>query len=258
LNQASTMTSFRSFDRTELALHRLGAGRPVLLLHGLFSSAQMNWIKFGHAALLADAGFEAIMPDWRAHGDSAAPRDSAAYPPDVLVRDLFALVEGLGLGDYDLAGFSLGARTAASGVIAGLTPRRLILAGMGIEGLSNWERRSAFFVDMIDRFDTIAPGDRAYLARQFLKGMGSDRTASRLLLTQGVCDIAEADLAKITMPTLVLNGSEDRDNGSPEPLAAALPDARLVVVPGTHMSCVTKPDLGRAIVDFLTQPALGS
>ena len=27
------------------------------------------------------------MPDWRAHGQSAAPHDPAAYPPNVLVRD---------------------------------------------------------------------------------------------------------------------------------------------------------------------------
>ena len=50
-----------SFDGTELAIHRLGAGRPVLLLHGLFSSAEMNWIRFGHAARVAEAnGFTAI------------------------------------------------------------------------------------------------------------------------------------------------------------------------------------------------------
>jgi len=244
-------TRFASFDGTDLAVHRMGAGRPVLLLHGLFSSADMNWIRFGHAALLAEAGFEAIMPDWRAHGSSAAPRDPGAYPPDVLVRDACAMVEGLGLTDYDLVGFSLGARTAASAVIAGLKPSKLVLAGMGIEGLSNWQRRSAFFVDMIDRFDTIERGDRAYMARQFLKSMGTDRVAARLLLTQGVCDIAEADLAQITMPTLVLSGTEDRDNGSPEALVQALPDARMGEMPGTHMSCVTKPELGLAIRDFL-------
>lgn len=244
-------TIMYGFGGAEMAVHRVGAGRPVLLLHGLFSSADMNWIRFGHAALLADAGFEAIMPDWRAHGGSAAPREPEAYPPDVLVRDTFALVDELRLTDYDLVGFSLGARTAASAVIAGLTPRRLVLAGMGIEGLSNWQRRSAFFVDMIDRFDTIERGDPAYMARQFLKTMGTDRVAARLLLTQGVLDIAEPDLARITMPTLVLSGTEDRDNGSPEALVAALPDAQLVEVPGNHMGCVTKPELGLAIRDFL-------
>ncbi len=248
---------FASFDGTELALHRVGPangrGRPLILLHGLFSSANTNWVRYGHAALLAEAGFACIMPDWRAHGGSAAPTDPAAYPPDVLVRDTFALVEALGLTDYDLAGFSLGARTAASAVVAGLAPRRLVLAGMGIEGLSNWRRRSAFFVDMIDRFDSIDRGDPAFMARQFLKTTGTDRVAARLLLTGGVADIAEVDLARITMPTLVLCGTEDRDNGDPRALVAALPDARLGEVPGNHMGCVTRPELGAAIRDFLLE-----
>lgn len=244
---------FTSFDGTQLAIHRVGEGRPLLLLHGLFSSADMNWIRFGHAALLAQAGFACIMPDWRAHGGSDAPCDPAAYPNDVLVRDALAMVEGLGLVDYDLAGFSLGARTVASAVIAGLAPRKLVLAGMGIEGLSQWERRAAFFVDMIDRFESIERGDPAYMARQFLKTMGTDRVAARLLLTQGVADIESPDLVRITMPTLVLCGTEDRDNGSPASLAEALPEGMLGEVPGNHMGCVTKPEFGAAIRDFLIQ-----
>jgi hypothetical protein len=49
----------------------------------------------------------------------------------------------------------------------------------------------------------------------------------------------------------VLCGEQDRDNGSPEALVDALPDARLEFVPGTHMSSVTQPDLGQAIARFL-------
>src|SRR5678815_4723410 len=109
----------------------MGSGRPVVLLHVLFSTAEMNWACFGHAAALADAGFEAIMPDLRAHGDSAKPHDPAAYPAGVLVRDAQAVVAALGLAGFDLVGFSLGARTAAGAVVAGLAPRRLVLAGMG-------------------------------------------------------------------------------------------------------------------------------
>jgi pimeloyl-ACP methyl ester carboxylesterase len=244
-----------SFDGTELAVHRLsasgGAARPVVLLHGLFSSAQMNWIRFGHAQALADAGFEAIMPDLRAHGQSDAPHEAAAYPPDVLVRDVHALVERLTLTDYDLVGFSLGARTAARAVIEGLSPRRLVLAGMGIEGLSNWRRRSQVFLDAIDRFEQVKRGEAAFFAVQFMKTMKIDRVAARLLLGS-VQDIAPEDLSRITMPILVLIGDEDRDNGSPERLAQALPDGRFEEVPGNHMGSVTKPDLGRAIARFLS------
>ena len=249
---ADTIDTIIAPDGTRIALHRLGEGRPVLMLHGLFSSAEMNWMKFGHARRLADNGFECLMPDWRVHGESDAPVDPDLYAPGVLVRDALHIVQELGLEDYDLVGFSLGARTATSAVIAGLRPRRLVLGGMGIEGLSNWEKRSAFFVDMIDRFDEIERGDPAFLAKSFMKGQGIDPVAARLLLTRGVEDIALNDLSRIDMPTLVLIGDEDRDNGSPEKLRDALPDARLAVVPGNHMGSVTKPDMGRAILDFLS------
>ena len=239
-----------SFDGERLAVHRLGAGRPVLLLHGLFSSAQMNWIRFGHAQALADAGFEAIMPDLRAHGESAAPHDPAGYPRGVLVRDVEALVAAFGFVEFDLVGFSLGARTAAAAAIAGMAPRRLVLAGMGLEGLAGGGERPNFFVDAIDRFDEIRPGDPAYMAVQFMKTMKTDRVATRLLL-QAVKTVDADELPRIAMPTLVLCGEQDRDSGSPEALVEALPDARLEFVPGTHMSSVTQPELGRAIVRFL-------
>lgn len=241
---------------TRLAVYRLGpsgnGGRPVLLLHGLFSSAEVNWIKYGTAARLADAGFEAIMPDLRAHGSSASPHVPAAYPPDVLVQDALALVEALGLTDYDLVGFSLGARTAVQGVIAGLRPRRLVLGGMGLEGLTGWAWRSAHFIDAIDRFGTIERGDAAFVAQAFMKSQKVDRVATRLLL-QSVCDVDLDRLAAVAMPTLVVCGADDGDNGSAPDLAAALPDGHYAEIPGNHMSSVTKPEFGEAIAAFLAE-----
>jgi pimeloyl-ACP methyl ester carboxylesterase len=243
--------SFAGIGGALLALHRLGAGRPLILLHGLFSSAEVNWIKFGHAAHLAEAGFEVLMPDLRAHGASAAPHDSEAYPPDVLVRDVEALVAYLGLGDYDLAGFSLGARTAVRAVLAGAAPRRLALAGLGLAGLAGWARRSAFFLDAIARFSTVRPGEPAYMAQQFMKSMGVDREAARLLLGS-MEDTSPEALSRLAMPTLVVCGEQDDDNGSAQALADALPNAHYRTIPGTHMSSVTKPQLGSELVRFFT------
>ena len=210
----------------------------------------MNWIRFSHAQALADAGFEAIMPDLRAHGESDAPHDAAAYPPDVLVRDAEALAAALGLADFDLAGFSLGARTAVGCALAGLEPRRLVIAGMGLEGLGGWLGRAAFFLDAIDRFDEVRQGDPAFFAVQFMKTMKTDRVAARQLL-RSVQDIDTSVLSRIAVPTLVLCGDKDRDNGSPEALAEALPEAQLAFIPGTHMGSVTQPELGQAIARFL-------
>lgn len=248
----ASLEFFPGFDGAPLALHRMGQGRPVVLLHGLFSSAQVNWIKFGTAAKLAAAGFECLMPDLRVHGQSAAPHDPAAYPQDVLVRDLEALVAHMGLTDFDLVGFSLGSRTSARAVIAGLHPRRLVLGGMGLEGLAGWARRQDFFVDVIDRFGTIRPGDPAYVSQQFLKTMGVDRDAARLLLGT-MADTDPTELTAITMPTLVLCGDKDDDNGSAKRLVDVLPDASLALIPGTHMSSVTVPEMGMEIVTFLSQ-----
>jgi len=239
-------------DGVELAWHELGEGRPVVLLHGLFSDAQMNWIKFGHADRIAAEGMRVIMPDLRAHGASGKPHDPARYPKGVLVRDLQELVEQLALTDFDLGGFSLGSRVTIEAVLGGIRPRRAVLSGTGLDVLTNWQRRCRFFSEAIAMFDTAPRGDPHWLAIQFMRTMKIDREAARLLLgTMHDYDDPTAAVASFAMPTLVVCGSEDRDNGSPEELARALPDARFEEVPGTHMSSVTRPELGQAIARFL-------
>ena len=107
-----TTTRMESFDGVELAVHEMlplggHSARTVLLIHGLFSNAHTNWIKYGHAAKLADAGFRVIMPDLRAHGESDAPQEAAAYPMDVLVRDIRHVIAHYELTDFE-HGFDLG------------------------------------------------------------------------------------------------------------------------------------------------------
>jgi pimeloyl-ACP methyl ester carboxylesterase len=239
-------------DGVELAWHELGAGRPVVLLHGLFSDANMNWIKFGHAARIAAEGFRVIMPDLRAHGLSGRPHEPEHYPRGILARDLRELIVLLGLTEFDLGGFSLGARTTVEAVGEGLRPRRTILGGAGLEGLRHWERRKDFFLEAIELFDRVPRGDPHWLSIQFMKSQKIDRVSAALLL-ESFADTFMDWLAAFTMPTLVVCGSEDDDNGSAEDLAAILPNATFEQVPGTHMSSVTKPELGIAIARFLTQ-----
>ncbi|WP_427967188.1 alpha/beta fold hydrolase [Altererythrobacter sp.] len=244
---------FTSFDGTRLAVHTIGQGRTFILLHGLFSSSDMNWIKWGHAQRIADAGYKVVMLDFRVHGESDAPQDPAKYPQNVLVRDVVALIEHHGADDYDLGGFSLGARTSLHGVAQGvLQPARLVIGGMGTAGLGEWEKRSSFFKRVIDEFDDIKQGDPAYFSKQFLKSQGVDRTAARMLL-ETMPDMDLERLQTVTMPTLVVCGDEDHDNGSAQDLANLLPNATYVEVPGTHMSSVTKPEMGEAIANWLTE-----
>jgi pimeloyl-ACP methyl ester carboxylesterase len=89
------------------------------------------------------------------------------------------------------------------------------------------------------------------MAEAFLKTTKGDPKALLLLLDTWE-HVTEADLAQVTMPTLVVAGDEDLDNGSAPALAERLPDGVYQEVPGGHMSSVTKPELGQAIAAFLS------
>lgn len=246
------VTYFKSHDGLDLAYREMGAGRPVILIHGLFSNGWVNWIRYGHAQLLADAGFRVIMPDLRGHGMSAAPHEAAFYPPDVLAEDGEALVRHLGLTAYDLGGYSLGGRTVLRMLVRGAKPRRTILSGMGLGGIVDPNKRRDFFRQVLTGLGRHTRGSPAWMAEAFLKTTGGDPLAMLPLLDTFVATMP-AEIAAIDVPALVLSGVDDDDNGSAGDLAATLPQGELVEIPGNHMTAVLQPGLGQAIVGFLRQ-----
>jgi pimeloyl-ACP methyl ester carboxylesterase len=248
----ATVHHFAAADGTDLAWHELGEGRPVVLLHGLFSDAFTNWLRYGHAAAIAARGFRVIMPDLRAHGQSGKPHDPAFYPRDILASDGLALIAHLGLVDYDLGGYSLGARTVVRMVVRGAAPGKLIVSGMGLQGLHSTGTRADHFKAILTGLGTHERGSPEWLAEAFLKTTGGDPKGLLPLLDSFV-DTPEAEIATIAIPTLVLSGDEDSDNGSPRALAGLLPNGEFRTVPGGHMSAVIKPELGQAMADFLAR-----
>ncbi|MDO7842791.1 alpha/beta fold hydrolase [Sphingomonas immobilis] len=241
---------FDGFDGARLAWRETGKGRPVILIHGYFSDAFTNWIRYGHAARIAERGFRVIMPDLRAHGSSAKPHDAASYPPDVLMRDGFALVEHLGLTDYDLAGYSLGGRTTMRMLANGAGPRRVVLSGMGYQGIVHTAGRGRYFHHVLTNLGSFERGTNEWMIEAFLKTTKGDPEALLRILDTFVDTPPEA-IAAITQPALVLTGVDDDDNGSGAELAAAMPNGTFREIPGNHMSAVIKPELGQEIADFL-------
>jgi pimeloyl-ACP methyl ester carboxylesterase len=194
------------------------------------------------------------MPDLRGHGDSAKPHAADAYPPDVLADDGFALIHHLGLADFDLGGYSLGGRTTVRMLVRGATPGRAIVGGMGLDGIVHPGARSGFFRRVLAQLGTFERGSLEWMTEAFLKTVGGDPVALMHILATFV-DTPIGDLARIPTPTLVLTGADDHDNGSAVDLAAALPCARHVSVPGNHMSAVTRMELGAAMANFLDDRA---
>lgn len=245
---------FESRDGYRLAWREMGQGRPFVLLHGFFSTAFVNWIRYGHAEKIAARGYRLIMPDLRGHGDSAKPHDSEAYPPDILADDGLALVDHLGLENYDLGGYSLGARIVVRMHVLGARPRRMMIAGMGLTGLTDLAGRADHFRHILTHLGEHERGSPEWMAEAFLKTVDGDPQALLQILNV-FTDTPASALAAIDVPTLVLAGDEDRDNGSHEALAALLPNAAHVEVPGGHMSCIVKSEFGAAIAHWLGEAA---
>lgn len=249
------MTEIHTFpapDGIQIAYRQIGdaGGRPVLLIHGLFSDGLVNWVHYGTAAKLADAGFRCIIPDLRAHGASDKPHDAAHYPAEILVHDQFALLAYLGVTDYDLVGYSLGARTAAAMLVQNASPRKAILAGMGLGGLTNTAPRRDHFHHVLRNLGKHERGSPAFMAEAFLKTTGGDPVALDLVLDT-FRDVPEVALRAVTTPIAVLCGADDNDNGSADDLAACFTHGTRLTIPGNHMSCVTLRAFGEAIRDYL-------
>lgn len=237
-------------DGIRLAIHRKGCGRPTLLLHGFLSHAHMNWVNPSIADVLVSAGAQVIMPDFRGHGQSDQPTNPIYYPPDILAHDIEQVVAQLGLSDFDMVGYSLGARTVVRLAIRGLRARKQVLGGMGLEGVLGAEARRDWFIDAIRRRDQHPPGTFEALVANFLKTTGANAEAA-ILVMQAQQNTELTDLQQIATPTLVVCGRDDQDNGSASQLAATLPLATLIETPGNHMGAVLNPALATAIRDFL-------
>ena len=234
-----------------IAVHIAGEGRDLVLIHGYFSNAWTNWVRYGHAKRLVEAGFRLIMPDLRGHGESGKPHDPAAYPPDALTEDNLAVIDQLGLTDYDLGGYSLGARTTVRMLARGAAPRRVILAGMGLRGLVNTLDKGGYYRNVLTNLGTFERGTSEWMTEAFLKTTKGDPVALLPILNTFVDTPAET-IATFTQPTEVICGVDDQDNGVAQELVDTLPNGRYVEIPGNHMAAVTKKELGEAMVAFLT------
>jgi pimeloyl-ACP methyl ester carboxylesterase len=241
---------FDAPDGERLAYRELGSGRPVVLLHGYTADAE-SWFRAGLAPALAERGHRVIMPDFRGHGSSAKPQAVESYPPDVLTGDALALIGHLKLDDYDLGGYSLGARIAARMLVRGATAGRIVVGGQGLRELLGTGGGAGDAVRRVfEGVGTFAPGTREARMEQYLLAGGADPVALVHVL-DSLVNTPQETVERIEVPVLVAVGSEDQRVESARELARVLPSARLVEVSGDHGTAAVAPELTRAFVDFL-------
>lgn len=246
--EAAPMKTYASFDGTMISYHELGEGPVILLLHGFSGNADLNWLQPQIAQKIAPAGYRVIAPDLRGHGASPYDAPPERWPADAIARDQIALTAHLGEAPYATVGYSMGAISALRFHLLSRNTGRLILGGIGdsVADENNTDRNTAFRAAIEDGLagkDT--PGAKAILARA--KATGG--TLKGYLGALSARTYTPADLlATFNVPTLVLTGDQDLDNGSGPALAAKIPGARYTQLTGTHLTAVLDPALPAVII----------
>ncbi|MBX9589588.1 MAG: alpha/beta fold hydrolase [Hyphomonadaceae bacterium] len=217
-----------------------GEGDPILLIHGFASSVRDNWVDPGWVAFLTGQGFRVIAIDNRGHGESEKIYDPKAYAAALMAEDARGLLDHLGIARADVMGYSMGARIAA--FLALQHPDRVrsaIFAGLG----GNMVRpmagtgpiAHALEARSID--DVINPTARTF--RAFAEKTGGDLKALAACIRGARDPISREAISALTLPVLVVTGSEDVIGGRAEELAALIPGAEALTVPRRdHMRTV--------------------
>jgi non-heme chloroperoxidase len=215
----------------ELYYEDHGAGRPVVMIHGYPLSGRA-WDK--QVPALLDDGCRVITYDRRGFGKSSQP--AAGYDYDTFAADLHALLEVLDLRDVTLVGHSMGtgeitrylgrygSARIARGVLVSPIPPFLLQAPDNPEGLPAsifdgfadaarqdgpaWMKGFLDTFYNIDKFRGTLVSDQAYQASWNLATVAS-ATAAVACIPTWETDF-RADLPKIDVPILVIQGDDDR------------------------------------------------
>jgi pimeloyl-ACP methyl ester carboxylesterase len=246
-----------TFDSGGLALafDEIGAGnsgRPLILIHGFSSNRNENWRRIGWYAALERRRIRFAALDCRGHGESAKPHDAAAYTRELMIGDVFALMDHLNIERANLMGYSMGAYLALAAALA--KPERigdLIVGGVG-GAMFAPARPNAPLVEAMEakNADEISdPLARSF--RQFADDQGEDRLALAACAKARTEQIA-GSVSEIKAPTLVVAGARDELAGDPNELAARISGARAVTLPGCdHFSAIPHALFKAAVFDFL-------
>jgi pimeloyl-ACP methyl ester carboxylesterase len=230
-----------------------GDGEPIILVHGFASTKEVNWVQPGWVATLTRAGRRAIALDIRGHGESTKLYDPADYHTDTMADDVRALMDHLGLDRADTMGYSMGARICA--FLAARSPERvrsLILGGLGIhlvDGVGLPESIADAF-EAPSSSDVNDPQGRTF--RAFAEQTKSDLAALAACIRGSRQTLARDGLKGLRVPVLIAVGTKDPVAGSAQALAALIPGAQALDIPGRdHMLAVGDKVFKAGALEFL-------
>lgn len=255
-----------------------GSGPPVMLIHG-YPLDGHSWEK--QERVLLEAGYRVITYDRRGFG--ASSKTAIGYDYDTFTADMKALVEYLDLRDMVLVGFSMGTGevtrylgTTGSGrvrkaVLIAPVPPFLLKTADNPDGVD----QSVFddimaavvadrptylktFLDNfynVDRFGGTRISEQAW-QNSFIVAVGASATATLACVPTWLTDFRR-DLPSIDVPTLVIQGDEDRIlpiDATGRRLPDLIKDVRFMEIAGGphNVGWTHSDEVNSALLDFVS------
>ena len=222
-----------------------GSGLPVVLLHG--GLANSNY--WGNQVPTLAQNYQVIVIDSRGHGRST--RSAAPYGYELMASDVLGVMDKLNLQKAAIVGWSDGAIIGLS--LAMNHPDRVarlfaFAANSDPSGVKDVDK-SPVFTEFIKRgeaeYEALSPTPKGY--KKFVEEI------STMWAKQPNWN--KADLAKIKVPTWIVDGDHDEaiHRANTELMASAIPNAGLLIQPEvSHFSMLQAPDQFTAdVVRFL-------
>ena len=250
------MTQFATArDGVRIAYESVGAGEPVVLVHGFGASRVQNWRAPGWYDTLTGAGHRVIALDCRGHGESDKPHDAVAYDETIMANDVAVVMEAAGAPSAFVMGYSMGGAIVIRLAYENSQLVRAFVAG-GVG--SNYFTRSndwrASIADGLTADDPSSLTPAQHMFREFASQSGKDVLALAACMRAPRFNLDREHLKSINAPALVVCGEADEVSGPAEALAEALGNARPITVPKRgHMLTVGDKVYKQSVLMFLAE-----
>lgn len=242
-------------DGLQLHYEHDGQGTDLVLIHGLGGTLH-DWDRF-----IPDLSRYHRVLRWDARGFGASGKPPGPYSPQLFARDLAGLVRSLGIPRIHVAGISMGGVIAQrftldySDLVSSLTLMSTS-SEVGAAAQKAWEKTA----DIIEQrgFSSSTEFAQRVFAPSFVQSAPHEvqtmveRTARNDPRAYAAAARAigaynwTAELERIQVPTLILQGREDQltPPGGSVKLSRGIPRSRLLMIPDCgHVIPVEKPEL---------------
>ena len=237
---------YTSFDGTNIYYEVKGEGYPVVLVHGFTGNSQ-GWKNSPFYSDLIAAGYKVVTMDLRGNGRSGKPHTDAGYSNDAEAKDVMGLVSSLGIKKYDIVGYSRGSIITSRLMVLDKRIHKAVMGGMGADYTNpNWQRR-------IHAYKALAGDTSLHDVDDMMIWINKNPFDKVALMYQQKYQpsTSPAELAKVKILVLLIDGTEDKTNGDVADLQKLIPYSQMATVPGDHNSAGKTIQFSKAIISFL-------